>query len=87
MSSVTERVDEKNKAGSDRNCRRFRFRFVFCYTCVYRQIVREQRIPLNLSYPEPNKESLRSIEEAESVLANGGHSFTSAHEMINATSE
>ena len=52
-----------------------------------RQIVRERRIPLTLSYPEPNEESLRSIREAEDVLARGGRGFSSAREMMEAALE
>ena len=49
-----------------------------------RQIVRERRIPLNLAYPEPNEESLRSIREADEIIAKGGHGYKNADEMFTA---
>jgi DNA-damage-inducible protein J len=53
----------------------------------YRQIVRERRIPLTLSYPEPNEESLESIRDAEAILASGGHGYRTAREMLEAALE
>ena len=34
----------------------------------YRQIVREQRIPLNLSYAQPNAESREALAEAAELM-------------------
>ena len=48
----------------------------------YKQIVREQRIPLNLEYPKPNKESLDSINEAERMIANGETGYANADDMF-----
>ena len=46
-------------------------------------MVRERRIPLNLSYPEPNEESEKSIHEAEEIIAQGGTGrFKNAQEMF-----
>lgn len=84
MSSVTVRVDEKTKQAATEIVEDFGFDLSSVTRAFYRQIVREQRIPLNLSYPEPNEESRHSIEEAESILANGGRGFKTAREMINA---
>lgn len=47
----------------------------------YRQIVRENRIPLNLSY-EPNAQSLEALVEIESMANAGQARFRNADEMF-----
>lgn len=84
MTSVTVRVDEETKDEAAKIVEDFGFDLSSVTRAFYRQIVREQRIPLTLSYPEPNEESLRSIREADEVIARGGRGFTSAHEMVEA---
>lgn len=84
MSSVTVRVDERTKADATRIVEDFGFDLSSVTRAFYRQIVRERRIPLTLSYPEPSEESRQSIEDAEAILARGGHGFTSAREMLDA---
>lgn len=84
MTSVTVRVDEETKDEAAKIVEDFGFDLSSVTRAFYRQIVREQRIPLTLSYPEPNEESLQSIREADEVIARGGRGFTSAHEMIEA---
>ena len=84
MVSVTIRVDEETKNDAAKIVEDFGFDLSSVTRAFYRQIVREQRIPLTLSYPEPNEESLRSIQEAEDILARGGRGFMSAREMIEA---
>lgn len=87
MASVTIRVDEETKNDAARIVEDFGFDLSSVTRAFYRQIVRERRIPLTLSYPEPNEESLRSIREAEDVLARGGRGFSSAREMMEAALE
>lgn len=84
MTSVTVRVDEETKDEAAKIVEDFGFDLSSVTRAFYRQIVREQRIPLTLSYPEPNEESLQSVREADEVIARGGRGFTSAHEMIEA---
>ena len=46
-------------------------------------VIRENRIPLNLSDPEPNEESLAAIRETEEMVRTGsGESYASAHDLI-----
>jgi DNA-damage-inducible protein J len=45
-------------------------------------MIRENRIPLNLSDPEPNVASLESIREADEIIAAGGAGYGSASEMF-----
>lgn len=84
MASVTVRVDEKTKKEATEIVEDFGFDLSSVTRAFYRQIVRERRIPLTLSYPEPNEESLRSIQEAEEILSSGGHGYKTAHEMLEA---
>ena len=82
MSSVTVRIDDQTKIEVTRIVEDFGFDLSSVTRAFYRQIVRENRIPLNLSYPEPNEESLQSIRDAEEILANGGRGFKNADEML-----
>lgn len=82
MASVTVRVDDQTKLEVTRIVEDFGFDLSSVTRAFYRQIVRENRIPLNLSYPEPNEESLQSIRDAETILANGGRGFKNASDML-----
>lgn len=50
----------------------------------YRQIVRGNRIPMNFSYEETNRDPLESIHEADAIIAKGGPGYKSAEEMFSA---
>lgn len=82
MVSATVRVDKETKLDAAEIEEDFEFGLSSVTEAFYRQIVREQRIPLTLSYPEPNEESLQSICEAEAILASGGRGFKTAREML-----
>lgn len=84
MASVTVRVDEETKAEATAIVEDFGFDLSSVTRAFYRQIVRERRIPLSLSYSEPNEESLQSVKDAEEILEKGGHRYRSAHEMLDA---
>ena len=89
MASVTVRVDDQTKLDVTRIVEDFGFDLSSVTRAFYRQIVRENRIPLNLSYPEPNEESLEAIRETEEIIRQGGtgRSFSSAREMLDAILE
>lgn len=57
MSSVTIRVDTATKEAAASIAEDFGFDLSSVTRAFYRQMVRERRIPLTLSYPEPNEES------------------------------
>ncbi len=83
MASVTVRVDADTKLAATRIAEDFGFDLSSVTRAFYRQIVREQRIPLRLSYPEPNGESLASIREADEIIARGGTGrFSNADEVF-----
>ena len=82
MSSVTIRVDEETKEQAGRIAADFGFDLSSVTRAFYRQIVRENRIPLNLSYAEPNDASIESLEEAKRILASGQAQFENAEEVF-----
>lgn len=84
MSSVTVRVDEDVKNMAAQIADDFGFDLSSVTRAFYKQMIRERRIPLNLSYPEPNKESLESIKVAEEVIAKGSSGYSSAEDMFKA---
>ena len=86
MTSVTVRVDKKTKLDAARIVEDFGFDLSSVTRAFYRQIVRENRIPLTLSYPEPNDESLEATRETEEIIKRGGtdRSFSSARELLDA---
>lgn len=83
-SSVTIRVDSDVKAGATRIAEHFGFDLSSVTRAFYMQMIRENRIPLTLSDPEPNEESLESIKEADALIAKGGPGYKSAKEMFSA---
>lgn len=84
MASVTVRVDESTKARAAQIAEDFGFDLSSVTRAFYRQIVRENRIPLNLSYGEPNQESLDALREATQIVEGGTSRFANADEMFDA---
>lgn len=82
MSSVTVRVDEETKEQAARIAADFGFDLSSVTRAFYRQMVRENRIPLNLSYGEPNEASVESLDEAQKLLASGQGRFEDAEEVF-----
>lgn len=84
-SSVTIRVDSDVKEGAARVAEHFGFDLSSVTRAFYKQMIRENRIPLNLSDPEPNTESLEAIRETEEMIRSGsGDSYTTGHDLIEA---
>lgn len=79
---MTIRVDEETKQAASKIAEDFGFDLSSVTRSFYRQIVRENRIPLNLSYPEPNAQSRAAIAEADEILATGKSRFAGAEEMF-----
>ena len=80
--SVTVRVDEATKQAAASIAEDFGFDLSSVTRAFYRQIVREQRIPLNLEYPKPNEESLESLKETEELIKSGHSGYDSLDEMF-----
>ena len=81
-SSVTIRVDSEVKEGASRIAEHFGFDLSSVTRAFYKQMIRENRIPLNLSDPQPNADSLESIREADALIEAGGAGYKSADEMF-----
>ncbi|MDO4241695.1 MAG: type II toxin-antitoxin system RelB/DinJ family antitoxin [Microbacteriaceae bacterium] len=71
MASVTVRVDDETKARAAEIADFFGFDLSSVTRAFYKQMVRENRIPLNLSEREPNEESLEALAEADEFFASG----------------
>lgn len=82
MASVTVRVDESTKERAAQIAEEFGFDLSSVTRAFYRQIVRENRIPLNLSHGEPNRESLEALREAAQIVERGTSRFANADEMF-----
>ena len=80
--SVTVRVDAKTKEAAASIAEDFGFDLSSVTRAFYRQIVREQRIPLNLEYPKPNRESLESLRETEKLIDSGHPGYDSLDAMF-----
>lgn len=80
--SVTVRVDEATKQAAASIAEDFGFDLSSVTRAFYRQIVREQRIPLNLEYPKPNKESFEALKETEELVASGHPGYDSIDDML-----
>ena len=82
--SVTIRVDESTKRAVSAIAEDFGLDISSITRAFYKQIEREQRIPLSLEYPRPNNESLESIREAERIIAEKHPGYATAEEMFDA---
>lgn len=84
-SSVTIRVDSDLKSGAASVAEHFGFDLSSVTRAFYKQMVRENRIPLNLSDPEPNEESLEAIRETEEMVRTGaGKSYSTGRDLVRA---
>lgn len=83
-SLVTIRVDSDIKDGTSSIAERYGFDPSPITRTSFKQVIRENRIPLNLWDPEPNAESLEAIREADEIIAAGSPGYSSAAEMFRA---
>lgn len=84
-SSVTIRVDSDVKEGASRVAEHFGFDLSSVTRAFYLQMIRENRIPLNLEDPEPNDESLEAIRETDEMIRTGaGKGYRTGHDLIQA---
>ena len=81
MASVTVRVDADTKKQATSIVEDFGFDLSSVTRAFLRQIVREKRIPLNLSYPLPD-DTVKALQEAEELSAKGEARFNTADEMF-----
>lgn len=84
MASVTVRVDDETKEAAAAIAEDFGFDLSSVTRAFYRQMVRENRIPLNLSYGEPNEASLESLAESKRMREEGQSRFETPEQMFDA---
>ena len=82
--SVTVRVDESTKRAVSAIAEDFGVDISSIARAFYKQIEREQRIPLSLEYPRPNNESLESVRETEGIVAQKRPGHATTEEMFDA---
>ncbi|WEV72493.1 type II toxin-antitoxin system RelB/DinJ family antitoxin [Bifidobacterium sp. ESL0790] len=83
MATVTVRVDEQTKKMASALAEEFGFDLSSVTRAFYKQMIREQAIPLNLSRePQPNKKTAAAIREANQMLRSGDRGFTSSDAMF-----
>jgi toxin-antitoxin system protein len=79
-SSVTVRVDEETRREAARIAEDLGFDLPSVTRAFYRQIVRENCLPLGLAYLAPNAESREALREADEIITRGTSRFTSREE-------
>ena len=84
MASVTVRVDDETKEAAAAIADDFGFDLSSVTRAFYKQMVRENCIPLNLRYGEPNEESLQALRDSEQMISGGTHRFESVDEAFDA---
>ncbi|MBW3095499.1 type II toxin-antitoxin system RelB/DinJ family antitoxin [Bifidobacterium sp. 64T4] len=84
MSSVTVRVDSDTKRQASHIAEDFGLDLSSVTRAFYRQIVREHRIPLNLSYPTMPTETAEALAEAREKAGTAEPRFNTADEMFEA---
>ena len=82
MTSVTVRVDEDTKKQASDIAEDFGFDLSSVTRAFYRQIVRERRIPLNLSYSNVPEETLEALAEARRMAKEGAPRFQDADALF-----
>lgn len=84
MASVTVRVDADTKRKAASIAEDFGLDLSSVTRAFYRQIVREKRIPLSLSYTTVPDETMQALTEAKSKIVDGKPRFNDADEMFDA---
>ena len=86
MTTVTVRVDAATKRKAQEVVNNLGFDLSSVTRAFYKQIAREQSIPLNLSYEQPNEESLQAIAETKAMIKGEieCESYDNAHDLIEA---
>ena len=82
MASVTVRVDADTKQKAANIAEDLGLDLSSVTRAFYKQIVREKRIPLNLSYTTVPPATMEALDEAKNRLADGRPRFNSAAEMF-----
>lgn len=68
MSTVTIRIDEATKKDVSKIAKDFGLDISSITRAFYKQIQREKRVPLSLSYDIPNKKTINAINEGKKLM-------------------
>lgn len=82
MASVTVRVDEDTKRKASAIAEDLGLDLSSVTRAFYRQIVRERRIPLDLSCSPLPEETVDALTEARRIVASGAARFDTADDMF-----
>ena len=82
MTTVSIRVDEADKREAASIAEYFGFDLSSVTRAFWKQMIREQRIPLNLADGQPNDESLEALKEVDEMIKSGKPRFKNADELI-----
>lgn len=81
-SYVTIEIDSDTRDAASDAVEYFGLDLASVTRAFYKQIVREHRIPITLSDPEPNDESLEAIRETEKLKAANGPGYRTGAELL-----
>ena len=86
MITTTIRCDEADKRAAAEVAGYYGFDLSSVTRAFWKQMARTGRIPLDFGNEEPNLQSLRSIHEADEILASGGtgKAFDSGRALLDA---
>ncbi|NMN02504.1 damage-inducible protein J [Bifidobacterium sp. DSM 109963] len=82
MAIMSIRVSEPDKQQAAAVAEHYGFDLSSVTRAFWKQMVREQRIPLNLGAYEPNAETLESLRQGEEAIKSGTARFADADEML-----
>ncbi|WEV66533.1 type II toxin-antitoxin system RelB/DinJ family antitoxin [Bifidobacterium sp. ESL0764] len=83
MATVTVRVDEQTKKMASALAEEFGFDLSSVTRAFYKQMIREQSIPLNLTHTAvPNEATKAALREASQIHKSQDPGFSSADEMF-----
>ena len=86
QSNISIRIDEKLKQKFDSLCEELGLTMSAAINMFVKAVVREQRIPFELSLNTPNAETLKAIEDVEKGIGLS-QKFESAEDAINSMLE
>lgn len=89
MATMTIRCDEGDKKAAAEVAEYYGFDLSSVTRALWKQMGRTRRIPLDLGPEAPNDESLRSIFEADDIIAAGGtgKSYDTGRALLDAARE
>ena len=84
QTNINIRMDENLKKQFDQLCNELGLNMPTAFTIFAKTVVREQRIPFELSAASPNKETLAAIEEVQKMKQDPalGKTYTDVDQMM-----